>query len=150
MSYEEKGVWVYLVVSLGTYAAYLAVILGRAGGGPSPRSPTCRRCCGASASPSSRRSSAASASPSPRRSPPHRRRDRAAQRELPERPRDKDINRFGEYVGGGVFAVAMLVPFALAVVEADHFWIANAMYASFVLTALVSSCAKLVAYRRGL
>src|SRR5215471_11564055 len=34
MSYEEKGAWVYLVVVLGTYGAYLAVILGRANGTP--------------------------------------------------------------------------------------------------------------------
>jgi hypothetical protein len=34
--------------------------------------------------------------------------------------------------------------------EADHFWIANAIYAAFVLSALVSTPLKLVAYRRGL
>jgi hypothetical protein len=31
----------------------------------------------------------------------------------------------------------------------DPFWIANALYLSFVVGALVSSAAKLVAYRRG-
>jgi hypothetical protein len=34
MSYEEKGTWVYLVVSVVVYAAYVGVILSRAGGGP--------------------------------------------------------------------------------------------------------------------
>ena len=34
MSYEERGVWVYLTVTVGTYAAYVAIILGRAGGTP--------------------------------------------------------------------------------------------------------------------
>src|SRR5918996_2258789 len=29
MAYEEKGAWSYLVVTVGAYAAYLLVILGR-------------------------------------------------------------------------------------------------------------------------
>jgi len=29
MSYEEKGVWVYLVVVVGAYLAYVGVVLGR-------------------------------------------------------------------------------------------------------------------------
>jgi hypothetical protein len=44
----------------------------------------------------------------------------------------------------------MAVPFILALVRADYFWIANAIYASFVVWAVVSTTAKLVAYRRGL
>ena len=64
--------------------------------------------------------------------------------------RDKDINRFSEYVGGSVLAIGMLVPFGLAMFEADHFWIANAMYATFALSTLVGTTIKLVAYRRGL
>ncbi|GIH80171.1 hypothetical protein [Planobispora longispora] len=151
MSYEEKGVWVYLVVSLGTYAAYLAVILGRAGGGPLTEVayvPPMLWSIGVAvvAAIVGRIGVAVATAIAGRIADETVRLSENYRSD----PRDKDINRFGEYVGGGVFAVAMLVPFALAVVEADHFWIANAMYASFVLTALVSSCAKLVAYRRGL
>ena len=29
VSYEEKGIWVYLVTSAGAYAVYLAIVLGR-------------------------------------------------------------------------------------------------------------------------
>ncbi|MGH9203318.1 MAG: hypothetical protein ACRD2A_18980, partial [Vicinamibacterales bacterium] len=64
--------------------------------------------------------------------------------------RDKDINRFGEYVGGIVLAVGMLVPFGLAMAEVAHFWIANAIYLAFVQSALTASVVKIVAYRRGL
>jgi drug/metabolite transporter (DMT)-like permease len=64
--------------------------------------------------------------------------------------RDKEINRFGEYVGGTVLGVAMVLPLGLALAEADPFWIANAMCAGFVLAALASTIVKLVAYRRGL
>jgi hypothetical protein len=34
--------------------------------------------------------------------------------------------------------------------DADSFWIANAIFAAFVLSALVSSIVKIVGYRRGL
>ncbi len=63
--------------------------------------------------------------------------------------RDRDIHRLGEYVAGIVLAAAMVVPFGLAMLEVDHFWIANAMYLAFVLSALAGSAVKLVAYRRG-
>jgi hypothetical protein len=63
--------------------------------------------------------------------------------------RDRDIGRFGEYVAGLVLGIGMVVPFGLAIVEADHFWIANAMYLVFVLQAIVGAVIKLVAYRRG-
>jgi hypothetical protein len=64
--------------------------------------------------------------------------------------RDKEINRLGEYVGGTVLAVGMVVPFALAMAEVPHFWIANAMYLAFSLAALIGTAAKLVLYRRGI
>jgi hypothetical protein len=63
--------------------------------------------------------------------------------------RDRDIGRFGEYVAGLVLGIGMVVPFLLALAEADYFWIANAMYLVFVLQAIVGAIIKLVAYRRG-
>jgi hypothetical protein len=139
VSYEEKGAWVYLVVVVGTYGAYLAVILGRAGGVPLARvayvAPmlwiigisivltTVGRVVVEIAKPSGDRRSDV---------------------------RDKDVNRFGGYVGGMVLAVAMAVPFGLAMAKADPFWIANAMYAAFVVWALASTLGRLAAYRRGL
>ena len=63
--------------------------------------------------------------------------------------RDKEVNRLGEYVGGIVLAVGMIVPFGLAMAEAQHFWIANAMYLAFVVGTLTGTSVKLVAYRRG-
>ena len=63
--------------------------------------------------------------------------------------RDRDIGRFGEYVAGLVLGIGMVVPFILAIVEAAHFWIANAMYLVFVAQAIVGAVIKLIAYRRG-
>jgi hypothetical protein len=63
--------------------------------------------------------------------------------------RDADINRRGELVGYYVSSAGALGVLALAMLRYDPFWIANALYLSFVVGALVSSAAKLVAYRRG-
>jgi hypothetical protein len=63
--------------------------------------------------------------------------------------RDKDIDRHGELTGYYVIAAGCLPVVILAMVKADHFWIANAMYLTGVAGALVSSVVKIVAYRRG-
>mgnify|MGYP003423632579 FL=1 len=135
MSFEEKGNWVYLVVSVVTYVAYLSVILGRAQDVPLTDVPyvsTMLRTIGiAVALLILGNIVVAISKPS-----------EADKSDV----RDKDINRFG----GVVLAVGMLAPFVLALTESDYFWIANAMYLAFVLSAFTSSVVKVVAYRRGL
>lgn len=64
--------------------------------------------------------------------------------------RDKDVNRFGEYVGGIVLGASMIVPFGLGLAAVEHFWIVNSMYAAFSLSSFVGSRLKLRAYRKGL
>jgi len=139
MSFEEKGNWVYLVVSVVTYVAYLSVILGRAQDVPLTDVPyvsTMLWTIGIAVALSIVGNIVVAISkPS-----------EADKSDV----RDKDINRFGEYVGGLVLAVGMLAPFGLALAESDYFWIANAMYLAFVLSAFTSSVVKVVAYRRGL
>ncbi|MEV6302181.1 hypothetical protein AB0M02_22385 [Actinoplanes sp. NPDC051861] len=63
--------------------------------------------------------------------------------------RDREISRLGDHVGFYVMSLAAIVPFGLALGEADHFWIANTLYLAFVLAAFVSAAVKIVAYRRG-
>ena len=63
--------------------------------------------------------------------------------------RDTDIHRRGELAGFYVLAIGMLGPLALTFLEADHFWIANAMYLAYVLNAIGASATKLVLYHRG-
>ncbi|MGH2488699.1 MAG: hypothetical protein ACRDFR_03670 [Candidatus Limnocylindria bacterium] len=139
MSFEEKGTWVYLVVNVVTYAAYLSIILGRAENIPltevSYVSTMLWTIGIAIALSIFGHIAVAIAKPS-----------EADKRDV----RDKDINRFGEYVGGIVLAVGTLVPFGLAMAEVAHFWIANAIYLAFVQSALTASVVKIVAYRRGL
>ncbi|GIE99827.1 hypothetical protein [Paractinoplanes rishiriensis] len=63
--------------------------------------------------------------------------------------RDREINRRGEYVGFYVMSIAATVPLILTMADAEHFWIAHALYLAFVLAALASAAVKIVAYRRG-
>jgi hypothetical protein len=64
--------------------------------------------------------------------------------------RDREIDRFGEYVGGMIMGVGAMGGLALALAEAHYFWIANAIYLAFVCQALVASIIKIVLYRRGM
>jgi MFS family permease len=64
--------------------------------------------------------------------------------------RDREIGRFGERVGGGFVVIGGVVALVLALLSAEHFWIANVLYLCFVLSAVVQVIAKVVAYRRGL
>ena len=138
MSYEEKGAWVYLSVAVTTFIAYAVAILVRADGAPITTVPyvsTLLWTVGIGMVLSALVRGTV---------------DRAHAGEAHRSDeRDSGINRRGEHVGGIVVAAAMLVPFVLALTEAAHFWIANAIYAAFILQAVTSSAVKLVAYRRG-
>ena len=63
--------------------------------------------------------------------------------------RDRLVNTRGDQIGFYVMSILALVPLVLAFARAEHFWIANSLYMAFVLTAVVSSVVKIVAYRRG-
>ena len=146
MSSEEKGQWVYLVVIVLTYVAYAAIVLGRAGGGPLTEvdyvpvmlaaigmgvvlAIVGRIVVGIAGGIAA---------------------ELAGQSESHEADiRDRDIGRFGEYFAGTVLGLGMVVPFVMTLAEFDYFWIGNAMYLAFVLSAVVGAVVKLVAYRRG-
>ncbi|MCP2031003.1 hypothetical protein L1277_001094 [Okibacterium sp. HSC-33S16] len=64
--------------------------------------------------------------------------------------RDRQITRFGDSIGQSFVVIGGVAALALAMVEADYFWIANVIYLAFVLSAFLGSIARLVAYRRGL
>lgn len=140
MSYEERGVWIYLGVAVVAFSAYVVVVLGLADGREVtevPYVPVLLWVLGVSMLVN------------------------IAVRILVElaRPgesgrrqdvRDRDIGRFGELVGGSVLSVAVLGVLVLVLMEVEHFWVANAIYVAFVAQAVSSSVVKVVAYRRGL
>jgi hypothetical protein len=139
MSQEEKGQWVYLVVILLTYTAYVALVLGQAADTPLTDVAYVPLMLGAigigiALSIAGR---IVLEIVGPRGSEP-------------ADVRDRDIDRFGEYFAGTVLGIAMIVPFVLTLAEFDHFWIANAIYLAFVIAAVIGASMKLVAYRRGM
>jgi hypothetical protein len=138
MSFEEKNTWVYALVSVGAFAAYLVTILGRAQGIPVSKVPYVGAMLWSigAAIVASIVGRIAIAVVWPRDA------DRTDQR-------DKEIYRFGEYVGRWFVVIGAVAALVLAMAEVDHFWIANELCLAFVLSALLSSAAKLVAYRRG-
>jgi len=139
MTYQQKGLWVYLVATLATYGTYVAVVLGRSGTRPltgvSYVAPMLWSIGIAIAASIVGRIVVEIARPSERLGPD---------------VRDRQIDRSGEYLAGLVLAVVMVLPLGLTLAGVAHFWIANAMYAAYVVSTVVGTVAKLVTYRRGL
>ena len=138
MSFEEKNAWIMGLVTVAAYACYLVVILGRAQGIPITAVPyvatmvwTIVLAIVASVLLIILVSI-------------------AAPREAGKKDqRDKQIHQHGEYVGQSFVVIGGLVAMVLAMAEARHFWIANVIYLGFVLSAILGSATKIVAYRRG-
>ncbi len=63
--------------------------------------------------------------------------------------RDKTIGRRGDLIGYYVASAGMVGVLVLTMLEYEYFWIASALYLSFVVATVVSSVVKLVAYHRG-
>ena len=139
MSYEEKGIWVYLVTSAAAYAVYLVIIAGRLASAPAAQVPYASVLlwtAGASiVANTAGRVLVETASPSD-----SRRAD----------VRDREIYRFGEYASRWFLVAGAAAGMFLAMAKVDYFWIANVIYLGFVLWAVAGSVLKLVAYRRGL
>lgn len=139
MSYEEKGTWAYLVTSVAVWIGYVVVLLRRADGGSPADVPYVAPLLWAVGISVLANVLGRVAFEIVRPSESHR-----------ADVRDRDVARYGDYVGGLVLSVLVAGVLALALVEAPHFWIANAVYAAFVVQVVVSSVVRLVAYRRGL
>jgi putative effector of murein hydrolase LrgA (UPF0299 family) len=149
MSFEEKLTWVNLFVTLGVVAAYFVVVLTPLGEVPAAEIAYQRPmliAVGASivltiigailtaiaTAVSSELSGQGTAEDIDRKD-----------------ERDVDINRRGDLLGYYVASAGVLGVMALTMLESDYFWIANALYLSFVAAALVSGVVKLVLYHRG-
>lgn len=138
MSFEEKSAWIMGVLAIVTYAVYVAIILGQARAMPLAEVPYVTPLLwtvGASIA-ASILLHAVIGIASPRE---------AARKDQ----RDKEIYRFGEYIGQSFVVIGGVAALIMAMAELDYFWIANAIYLAFVLSAVLGSVAKIVAYRRG-
>lgn len=64
--------------------------------------------------------------------------------------RDREIRQYGDYAGQWCLVLGAVAALLMALAEVDHFWIANVIYLAFVLSSVLGSALKIVAYRRGL
>lgn len=127
-----------VLVAVGGYAAYLIVILGRAGSTPLPEvsyvPPLLWTIGGGIVAAIVLNIAVAIFSP-----------DGVGKTDQ----RDREIGRFGEYAGNSLVVIGGLAALVMAMAELDHFWIANAIYLVFVVQAVAGTVIKLIAYRRG-
>lgn len=138
MSYEEKGTWQYLLISIAGYVVYLALVLPHLASTPVGEleyvSPMLWSIVGAIVVAIVLRIVVEIVWPSDE----HR-----------GDQRDRDIARAGDRVGYAFLVAGAIGALLLAWLEVDWFWIANAIYLGFVVMAVASASVKLVAYRRG-
>ena len=139
MSYEEKGTWVYLVIAVVGYTVYLALVLPQLLGGVPVEDvdyvPVMLWTIGGAIVVTIvLRILVEIVFPS-----------ESTKGDV----RDRDIDRLGTRVGSSFVVIGALGALVLSMLEAEWFWIANVIYLCFVLSALLESITRLVAYRRG-
>ncbi|MEH0983085.1 hypothetical protein [Micromonospora sp. CPCC 205556] len=138
MAFEEKRAWTMALVAVAAYATYAAVILGRADGVALVDVPYVAALLwtiGAAILTSIGLHIVISIVQP----------EGANQADQ----RDREIHRLGDHIGQSFVVVGGVAALAMALARWDHFWIANVIYLCFVLSAVVGSTAKIVAYRRG-
>ena len=136
MSLEERFTWVQGIIAIGGYVVYLVLLLGRAGGdlAATPYVDLMLWTIGGAIVAGILGGIVVG----------------ATTRHHGKDARDREIYRRGEQVGMSLVVVGALGALVLAWVQADHFWIANALYLAFVLSGILGFVAKSVMYRRGL
>ncbi|MDN4616290.1 hypothetical protein P5G50_17720 [Leifsonia sp. F6_8S_P_1B] len=133
MSYDEKNSWVFLVTAVIGYATYLILLAVL---GPGAYVPLLLWTVGGAIVVNILASIVVSAT-NPKDA------DKRDQR-------DREVKAFGERIGQAFVVIGAVAALVLAMFETPWFWIANAVYLAFVLSAVVGSIATLVAYRKGM
>ncbi|GII92444.1 hypothetical protein [Sinosporangium siamense] len=138
MSFAEKRAWVMIVVSVGAYTIYVATVLSRIGDGPladvAYAGTLLWTIGGAIVAAIVANIVMAVAG------------GHCAER---ADERDREIDQVSERIGQSIVVIGMIAALVMAIAELRHFWIANAVYLAFVLSSLLSSFAKIAAYRKG-
>jgi hypothetical protein len=139
MSYQEKNTWISAVVTFVSYMVYLGIVLSQARGLPLPQVAYVAPLLwtlGSSVVASLVGCVVVSCV---------WRKD-CGKKDV----RDREIERFGGYVGQSFMCMGGSAALVLAILKADHFWIANVIYLGCVLSTVLGCGTRIVAYRRGL
>jgi hypothetical protein len=139
MTHEEKRSWILLVVAVVAYGSYLALVVSQFGS-TDPADVSYQAALLWTVGGAIAASILI---------------DIAVDIATPKTPREKDvrdreIGRFGESMGQAFVVIGAVAAMLMAMADWDGFWIANVIYLCFVLSAVVSSIAKIVAYRGGM
>lgn len=139
MAFEEKRTWAYLLVTIASYAVYLVIVLGRLDAASDvtavPYAEVLLWCIGAGVIAAVViHVGLTVASPDEADKPDER---------------DRAIYHRTEYIGQSLTVLGGVGAMVLALLEVPHFWIANALYLAFALSAVLGSVARIVAYRKG-
>lgn len=139
MSFEEKNTWMFGVIAVLGYTTYLVLVLTQLGGRPLAEADYVPAMLGTilGGIVAGILGAIALGISNPREAGKSDR-------------RDKQIEHFGERVGNSFIVLASIGAMILCWLQASHFWIANLLYLGFILAAILSTVARLVAYRRGL
>jgi hypothetical protein len=136
MSFEEKRAWIYLVITLGLPATYFVVMWGRLADGPVseiayvwPMLITIGVAVGLDIV-----SNVIAAIAAPKE---------AGKKD----ERDVQIGRYGLHVEYLLLVLGAVGALGLTMANYEHFWIANAIYLSFVLSSVCGNVARITAYR---
>ncbi|BCJ56580.1 hypothetical protein [Micromonospora endophytica] len=138
MTHEERRAWIMLMVSLLAYTGYAAVLLSRAEGGSLTATPYVAAMLWTigGAMVASILAEIGMGVLNPR-----------ASRVTDDR--DREIGRLGDRVGQAFVVIGAVAAMLMAMAQWHWFWIANVIYLCFVLSAVVGSLAKVIAYRKG-
>lgn len=138
MAHEEQRAWIMTVVTIIAYGIYLGWILNGAQGAPLAEAPyaTAMLCTIGGAIVATILLNIGAAILAPR--------DATAKDQ-----RDTEIHRTSQYIGQSFVILAAVLAMLFALAEIDFFWIANVIYLGFMLSAVLGSIAKIIAYRRG-
>jgi hypothetical protein len=139
MGYKERSTWIELVVAAGVFLWYLTVIAGRVRGTPVAdvafQGPLIRATVISIVATIVLHILYAIL---------------AGSRDTQEDQRDRQVARYGDWVGLWPLVLGAGAALVLAMLEVDHFWVANAIYVGFVVSSLTNSVSRLLAYQRGL
>ena len=138
MNYEEKGTWVYFLVSLSAFGLYLIWLIAQILSIPATTInyvvPMLGAIGGAIIAHITGTILIAIAAP----------KEVGKQDE-----RDREIDRYGEYRGQFLVNIGGAVVLGMCMLRIDYFWIVHVMYFAFVGSALTSSVVKIISYRQG-
>jgi hypothetical protein len=136
MAFLEKSNWVVIVVGVPTLLVYLAVVVPQVLGGPVAEVSWVQPMILAIVAfvVANVVGNVVAAASNPREA------DRKDQR-------DTEIDHLGERIGNWLVIAGSIVALVLAMTTADHFWIANAIFLGGLAASIVSSVAKIAAYR---